>query len=121
MTTPTSPPNQPWVWNYNPEADEWLLTTPEYDPMLSFRVTRILDKNKLIFARYQGSTMPREVAEVLVQVVHRMQLFAQADGGTREIIFPPDEVLRGAANVKRLWKAFPMGEAPASYFMRQER
>lgn len=119
MTTPLPQTTQPWKWDYNPEADEWLLTTPEYDPMVSFRATRLIDDHRILFARYQGSTMPREVAEVLVGVVYSSHMFDLADKGAREIILPPDEVLKNAQHIRRLWQTFPMGQAPASYFMRQ--
>ena len=116
--TPAPQTTQPWIWNYSEAGDTWELTTPEYDPPVSFRARR-LGLDKVIYSRHRKTTMPPEVAEVLARVVREGRIFELADSGARELILQPDEVLKSARNLRRLWGLWKASQRPKTHFMGQ--
>jgi len=104
MTTPTSPPIQPWTWTYYEMSDTWELTTPEYDPDISFKVTRQKENGRLLYSRYKRSTFPPELVDILKPVINQMDLFGQADKGNHEIRVNPGNVHQALTNLGRLHK-----------------
>jgi len=79
-----------WVWKYQESEDEWRFFADDYEPVNSVKVMR-WDGSAIPLAR-RGTTMPREVREVIMR--SGLTLFEKSDAGIARVAMDKAVVMK---------------------------